>query len=460
MRLASNASSEPQACGPARPLRPSADQLQRLGAFDGDSRAAWRLHSEVMREIFGDVAMALVLRSTSGPPRLVALTDTGGVVRIEASDSFDRAGAALALVDPPTREWLRTTEPKRVETTVCSESSVLRRLLGTSVICCLPLHVRGRQEHCLLLGSAAAHALASVEVGDLWILSNLFAANLVAAIDRRQMVEETRKAQVEIQDLADVQRRLLPDNPQIRGLAHAVHYQPSAMAGGDYYDLMSLSHLIQADYPAHWPDAFGTMIADVSGHGAGAAMEAVQFDAILRTYSGGEAAGPADALTYANKHFFSRRSRPHFMTVISVLHLPQENLARICNAGHLPPLLRRDGQVRRLLQGRDIPIGVLREHVYTDERLETRAGDLLVMYTDGITEARDSQGREFGIERLESILAQTTLTTPEAIRTQMLDALFAHQGGEIGQDDQTLLIVRLAGPSGARSGADLAELPA
>lgn len=91
-----------------------------------------------------------------------------------------------------------------------------------------------------------------------------------------------------IASIADVQRLLLPDNPRIRGLNYAFHYQPAAVAAGDYYDLMPLNDGVPAAFlDQAGVDAWGVMLADVSGHGPAAAMEAVQFDAILRTYQGG-----------------------------------------------------------------------------------------------------------------------------------------------------------------------------
>jgi|CXWL01.1.fsa_nt_gi sigma-B regulation protein RsbU (phosphoserine phosphatase) len=439
---------------PARVQRelklPDAAQLHRLSAFDGDSSEAWHLYGQIIGELYGAVASALVLRPAAGAPRLVALTDRAGQVQVEARDPFDADTAALGLRDLATHALLTSTAALQVDLTGIAGDSVVAALLDSGIVTALPLHMHGRSEHLLLLGCAPGHAFHGCDLSLLQLVANLMSAYLEGALDRKLLVEETIKARVEIRDLADVQRLLLPDNPQIRGLAHACHYQPCATAGGDYYDLMPLSRVLRKDYPAHWPDAFGLILADVSGHGAGAAMEAVQFDAILRTYTGGETPGPAGALTYANRHFFSRRARPHFMTVVSLLHLPQENSARICNAGHLPPLMRRDGRVSRIQHGRDIPIGILREHQFAQESIDTRADDLLVFYTDGITEARNASGQEFGIERLEHILERNRLSTPEALLGSMLIELYSHQGGEIGTDDQTLLVVRLAGPGSER----------
>lgn len=423
---------------------PDSEQLRRLSAFSGDSAAAWRLQTGLLAELCGPVSCALVLRPVVGLPRLVALAAADGSMQIELADPFDADGTALALGDAYTAPLLATRVGMRLDLQTPSPACLLRQLLEAPIATAAPIHAAGRSDLLMLLGCPADHPLAHAEPALVELLVNCLGAYLGGALGRRELVEATRKARVEIRDLADVQRLLLPDNPQIRGLAYAIHYEPSAVAGGDYYDLMSLSHRI-VDYPSQLPDVFGLMLADVSGHGAGAAMEAVQFDAILRTYKGDEVDGPAGAMTYANRHFFSRKARPHFMTALGFLHSPQTGDVYLCNAGHLPPLRRRNGKVERLDQGRDIPIGVLREHAFSNHRYDGVNGDLLVFYTDGIIEARNADGVEFGIGSLEAILARSPLSTPEALLSSMLAQLHAHQGSSIGNDDQTLIVLRLAG---------------
>lgn len=247
----------------------------------------------------------------------------------------------------------------------------------------------------------------------------------------------------EIHSLADVQRLLLPDNPDIRGLQYAIHYQPAAVAAGDYYDLMPLTHFeAEGQERGELPDFWGMMVGDVSGHGPAAAMEAVQFDAILRTYRGDEPpGGPAGALTYANRYFFSRRQRRHFMTVFAALSKPDSRLLQYVSAGHPPAMLRRGAQVRQLGNDGDIPLGIDREHHYANSECEFLAGDLLLVFTDGVHEATDAQGAPFGIERIERILRGTP-PEPGAIVAAVRRELFAHQGGALGQDDQTLIVFR------------------
>jgi sigma-B regulation protein RsbU (phosphoserine phosphatase) len=249
-------------------------------------------------------------------------------------------------------------------------------------------------------------------------------------------------AEDEIESLADVQRLLLPDNPRIRGLTYSVHYQPAAIAAGDYYDLMTLNgDLPVAQSSAPVVDTWGVMLGDVSGHGPAAAMEAVQFDAILRTYRDDEApGGPAGALTYANRYFFSRRPRRHFMTVFAALGRPHEDALDYVSAGHPPALLRRGDRLSRLGEDGDIPLGINREQRYRNSTTSFLPGDLLVVTTDGIAEATNRRGEPFGAPRIEAIVS-TVAPHPDAILDALRDAVIEHQGVAIGNDDQTILVL-------------------
>ncbi len=420
-------------------MLPTTDDLKRLSAFDGDSVAAWRLNTELLHARYGTIGFALLHRPGDGVVQLAALSTPSGEVLIDARDPIGELGLAPRLPGSPA---LLGEQAWRGAPDTLWRESLLGRLLPAESAIVLPLYANGRTDHALVFAHSDDHAFASIELPLLHTIANLYGAYISGALDRRDLSERSRLAESEIRDLADVQRRLLPDNLQFRGADYAVHYQPSLTAGGDYYDFVRLSHRVRADYPADWPDVFGVLIADVSGHGAGAAMEAVQFDAILRTYKGDEGAGPAGALTYANRYYFSRRPRGHFITALGLLYVPHERHFRICNAGHLPPLRRRAGQIERLSVGRDIPIGILREHRYENAHADAEPGDLLVLYTDGIVEARNGAGEEFGIDRMSTIV-QRSGESPAEIRDAILSALFAYQEGDVGRDDQTLLVIRL-----------------
>lgn len=239
-----------------------------------------------------------------------------------------------------------------------------------------------------------------------------------------------------------MQRLLLPDDPVIRGLEYAVHWQPAETAAGDYYDLMSLTPFAPPEFLRDRADIWALMLADVSGHGAAAAMEAVQFDAILRTYQG-DGDGPAGALTYANRHFFSRRQRRHFLTAFALLYRPDLRRATYVAAGHPPLLHRRGDAVTPRGAGEQIPLGIVRDHVFRNSEFDVDPGDVLVLYTDGVIEARDRKGRPFGGERLVESIA-TGPDTPSELLAVLRDALFEHQGGPLGVDDQTLIVLRIS----------------
>ena len=184
------------------------------------------------------------------------------------------------------------------------------------------------------------------------------------------------------------------------------------------------------------------MLADVSGHGAAAAMEAVQFDAILRTYQG-DGDGPAGALTYANKYFFSRRQRQHFLTAFALLYRPDLRRATYVAAGHPPLLHRRGDTVTPRGAGAQIPLGILRDYAFRNSEFGVDPGDMFVLYTDGVIEARDGKGTPFGIERLTALVAEGA-EHPSELMASVRDALIAHQGGPLGVDDQTLIVLRIA----------------
>ena len=348
--------------------------------------------------------------------------------------------AAPVVSDAAFRRWIRSADgPDRVWPLLPARPTWLPP--AGSHVRALPLVLEGRIAFWLFLTGEPAilHAVDLAEV-------NLGAALGLGSARLRHVQTQQRRGLAAVAGLAEVQRLLQPDRPNIVGLDYALHWQPAETAAGDYYDLMSLTHLFGPDYDPGLGDVWGVMVGDVSGHGAAAAMEAVQFDAILRTYKAGADDGPAGALTYANRHFLSRRSRQRFMTVLAAGYRPDLGELRYANAGHLPLLLRRDGRVEVHGEG-DMPLGVLRDTAYRNQTLSLRNGDLIVLCTDGIVEARDSAGREFGVERLLAIVEQGP-QRPQALLNALMEALFRHQAGRIGRDDQTLVVLGiLAAPT-------------
>ena len=421
------------------------EQLRALSAFDGDSAGAGRaLHAYLSRR-WHDTTLALLLVRDSPPGqcRLAGLIGPDGSELFPANDPFGRSDLPR-FDDDISRRLVGQAGPHVVDLAPAERGAPLgQALLSPASLLALPIPNQGRVDHWLVLSSTLRHRFARIDPDAALRDATLAYSLLTGPLALRTITAAAKRQHREIEGLADVQRLLQPDNPVIRGLEYAIHWQPAETAAGDYYDLMALTPFID-DFVDRGEDAWGAMLADVSGHGAAAAMEAVQFDAILRTYEGNEPpGGTAGALNYANRYFFSRRQRRHFMTIFGASCRPDlDTLTYVC-AGHLPGVHRRGDTVTLLGLGDDggIPVGILREHRWENSTAPFLRGDLLVLYTDGIAEARNGHGEQFGVERIAALVASGD-PAPAAVLARVRDAVHAHQGGGVGTDDQTLIALR------------------
>lgn len=421
--------------------------LRELSGLRGDLAAGFRAVVSWLNTLLPSCHHALVLNRPV--PRLAALARADGQIVIELTDATDAQGGLLRLDDLLAQHLLSLCTPAWLTPSHVELGSASARLLGyPQRVLRIPVYTDGVISHVWLLAFAEALETCPLELDSGVLLINAAVALTRGNVRAGELHQQNQQVLAEFSDLVEVQRALLPDEVQFIGLEHAIHYQPSAKAGGDYYDLNRLNHYAESK-PSLSADVVGCVIADVSGHGAGAAMETVQFDAILRTYKG-EGDGPAGAMDYANRHFFSRRPRGHFMTVLALLLNPHAGLVRFCSAGH-PPFLRLSaGQVTEHGRSLDIPLGILREVVYSNHELPWVAGDVYLLLTDGIFEARDAQGREFGMQRVIELLLEHADDSADSICKALVQALHSHQGGPVGRDDQTFLVLRLQEPQNLR----------
>jgi sigma-B regulation protein RsbU (phosphoserine phosphatase) len=423
------------------------ERILGLSAFDGDSAAALRaLHGHFSAR-FPDCSLALLLIGDlpPGQGRLAGLIGADGTEHVPNVDPFGQRMTLPLFGDALTARLLAASEPRVVRVAPTEFALPLAQaLLEPAALLGVPVVNAGAIRHWLVFGSTFHPRFDGVDLDALLLEANLAASLIIRPLATRALRDETDRQRRAIEGLADVQRLLLPDNPLIRGLEYAVHWQPAETAAGDYYDLMSLTSVAPPDFNPCDADIWGVLLADVSGHGAAAAMEAVQFDAILRTYQGGQDdSGPGAALTYANRYFFSRRQRQHFLTVFALLYRPDLRRAIYVAAGH-PPLLHRRGEsVMPRGAGEHIPLGILRDYEFRNSEFEVEPGDVFVLYTDGIVETRDRKGRPFGTEHLAALVGEGP-EEPAALLAMLRDALFEHQGGPIGVDDQTLIVLRIA----------------
>ena len=270
--------------------------------------------------------------------------------------------------------------------------------------------------------------------------------NLVGAAVRNALIaQDLHNAHVriraEVEHIASIQQSLLPQPiPNIPGLSIAASYQTFDQAGGDYYDFRPLAITDDPQEMVNGPWAM--LIGDASGHGPAAAVVMAMLHAILHAYPK-HSHHPGAMLAYANEHLASKRIENSFVTAFLGVYDPGSRRLTYARAGHEPPLIREPGgqqRIRRLDAVGGIPLGMLDTVEYEETTIELEPGHTLLLYTDGITDARDPGGNMFGVERIEQALAGSTGGAASIVQSVM-DPLRRHAAGVRPGDDQTLVAV-------------------
>jgi sigma-B regulation protein RsbU (phosphoserine phosphatase) len=245
------------------------------------------------------------------------------------------------------------------------------------------------------------------------------------ALDRTRLEHEVRIA-------AEIQQALLPEGER-KGLGFEVAAAsvPCRAIGGDFFDYFDL------------PDgAFGFALGDVSGKGPPAALLAAQLQGIFAARSHSDAA-PADTITSVNRLLVRRAIESRFATVVYGV-LSGDGLLTYCNAGHNPPLLITEDGVHQLTTG-GLILGAFREARFEQEERRLRPGDMLVVFSDGVTEAVSADGADFGDERLLTYVKAGRDLSAAALLEQLFHAVREFSAGAEPSDDRTALVLRYTG---------------
>ncbi|QXE91769.1 SpoIIE family protein phosphatase [Geomonas subterranea] len=236
----------------------------------------------------------------------------------------------------------------------------------------------------------------------------------------------------EMEIARQIQLSLLPAAPPLlTGIDCAGRCVPASHIGGDYYDI--LLHGERLDL----------VIADVSGHSVGAALIMVETRSVLRAQMPA-LDGPAQVVAALNEILHDDLSRAELFITMSYLsyHRTSGKLS-YSNAGHPPPLLYRPGEERFFqLDAEGLILGVQRRVAFDEPVMQVEKGDLLLLYTDGITEAQNHAGELFGVQRLKGVLAREHRKPSAAIIDAVLDALRAFAGSASFEDDISMLLLK------------------
>lgn len=238
---------------------------------------------------------------------------------------------------------------------------------------------------------------------------------------------EQQALQQDLELALRIQRELLPKpDVVLNGWEIVYHYQPAGPVSGDYCDLI----------PGNADHGY-FLIGDVSGKGIAAAILMSHLSAMLRTLI--TLGLPLGQLMERASRVFCETTLPtHYATLICG-RASSSGEIEICNAGHPPPLLVRAGEIARL-DATGLPIGMFCSERFSSRTIHLSPGEMLLLYTDGLIEAQNSSGVEYGIERLSGLAASAN-RQPKAVVDACVRDLAAFRGGPGSTDDLTILAV-------------------
>jgi phosphoserine phosphatase RsbU/P len=232
----------------------------------------------------------------------------------------------------------------------------------------------------------------------------------------------------------EIQLSLLPTTPpELPGLQLAGCCIPATHVGGDYYDFFK-----------NESGVVNLVVADVSGHSFGAALMTAEARSVLRTqihrYS-----DTGDVLASLNRNLHDDLDQAGlFITLVFVKYDAINRTLFYSNAGHVPPLLYRSAESAcQKLEAEGLIIGVRKAETYEAKQLQMQQGDVLLLYTDGITEAMNAAGEEFGGERLCRSFAARHAAEPQEIIKAITMEVTAFTGTAVMEDDVTMIVMKV-----------------
>jgi phosphoserine phosphatase RsbU/P len=249
--------------------------------------------------------------------------------------------------------------------------------------------------------------------------------------DGRAARRRDHKQQREAEEARLIQRGLLPTTtPQVKGIDLSVTWLPADGVGGDCFDTLGFG------------DVLGVSIADIAGKGLPAALLMSNLQAAVRAFAQ-DAVSPASINNSINRLLCRNMASGRFATFCYARIEPASGRIVYSNAGHNPPLLIRPGGTVEKLGDGGMVLGIFPDNQYEQAELTLTAGDRLLFYTDGITEARNPEGDEYGEDRLAEVALAVREGSAETIKDAVLTNVNAFTNEKF-EDDATLIVVGIA----------------
>jgi sigma-B regulation protein RsbU (phosphoserine phosphatase) len=383
-------------------------------------------------------------------PRIVVLLNNAGVFQPAYTIGYVpkpevHFGETAAMVKhlrgshKPTRVYL--DDPHSWVYTAAGMTEEERQLLasmGTELL--LPMSVKDKLAGFISLGAKRSEEPYS---GDDLLLLQSVATQTALALENSRLTEaiardraQRERANRELEIARDVQQRLFPQKlPAITGLDYFATCRPALRVGGDYYDFLALRDR-----------KLGFAIGDVSGKGIGAALMMAGLQGSLRgqlLHGNGEL---TQLMTSINALMYEASDSARYATLFYAEYDPGRRCLSYVNAGHNAPMLFRKTEgcweVQRLETG-GMVVGLLADRPFKQGTLELKTGDLLVAFTDGISEAMNAAEEEFGESRLMKAIEGCDSLTAAEMAKRLLGAVDTFVASAPQHDDMTLVVMRL-----------------
>jgi len=262
-------------------------------------------------------------------------------------------------------------------------------------------------------------------------LLGIIALQSAEVVENAIKSDELSRIHAELNHAAQVQREILPkEAPHIPGYDISGASYPAEEVGGDYFDFIPIDD-----------NRVAVCLGDASGHGLPAALLIANLQAAVRAQTMNDLP-VGDLITHANHLIYENTDSETFVTFFcGVLDIGAQEF-RFSNAGHEYPILFSSGTSPKRLAIGGTPLGVLDDFQYGEDITRIEKGDLIIMYSDGITEAFDVDDNEFGEEKLIEFVERHRDDTSLALINRIMGAVKEHAGSEPQADDRTLVVIK------------------
>ncbi len=246
--------------------------------------------------------------------------------------------------------------------------------------------------------------------------------------------EERRRLEDELELSQIVQRALMPQQiPSIPGLELAAFSRPAEILGGDYFDFVKFNS-----------GAFGVAIADVVGHGVSASILMSSLQTALRTLIS-QNDSPAEVLQRVNHFYIHNVNLTTFITAFLARYEAANHTLTYSNAGHTSPfVLQKYDRQEIWLKPTNAAIGLSEDYLPQPATIHLSQGDLLLLYTDGLTEAMSPSKEQFGTQRLSDLVRENADLAVQDLVTVIRQAVDSFSGGRPLVDDTTMVAIRIS----------------